>query len=57
MGSTMEWNAIRSEAEYEAALAEVSAYFSDDLEPGTADGDCFEKLMTRICDYESRQVM
>lgn len=50
----MPWQAIRSEKEYEAALAEVSAYFSEDLEPGSADADCFERLVEGIRAWEAR---
>lgn len=50
----MELRPIRTEAEYEMALSEVSAYFSDDLDPGTADAECFERLCEMIQAYEAK---
>ena len=32
---------IRTKADYKRALREVSAYFDDEPEPGSADGDRF----------------
>jgi HTH-type transcriptional regulator/antitoxin HigA len=41
---------LRTEAEYEAALAEVDRLWGAKL--GTADGDRLDQLSTRIVDYE-----
>jgi HTH-type transcriptional regulator/antitoxin HigA len=49
----MELRPIRTEAEYEMALSEVSAYFSEELDPGTADAECFERLCQMIQAYEA----
>jgi HTH-type transcriptional regulator/antitoxin HigA len=43
---------IRTEADYDAALAEVDALM--DAVPGTADGDRFDVLVTLIEAYEAR---
>ena len=53
-GIKMELRPIRTEAEYEMALSEVSAYFSDELDPGTADAECFERLCQMIQAYEAK---
>lgn len=45
---------IRTEADYEWALAEVTKYFDDQPEPGTPDGDRFDVLSTLIEAYEDR---
>ena len=45
---------IRTDADYKAALREVSAYFDQEPEPGTADGDRFEILLTLVEAYEAR---
>ncbi|HYD79203.1 MAG TPA: hypothetical protein VEC06_05295 [Paucimonas sp.] len=49
----MDLRPIRTEAEYEMALSEVSAYFSEELDPCSADGECFEKLVEMIHAYEA----
>lgn len=46
---------ICTEAEYKAALSEVSAYFDNEPEPGTEDGDRFGILLTLIEHYETQQ--
>ena len=46
---------IRTESDYKAALREVSAYFDNEPEPGTEDGDRFEILLTLIEVYEAKQ--
>ena len=46
---------IRTESDYKAALREVSAYFDNEPEPGTEDGDRFEILLTLIEAYEAKQ--
>lgn len=45
---------IHTEADYKAALSEVSAYFDDEPSPGTPDGDRFEILLTLVAAYEAR---
>jgi HTH-type transcriptional regulator/antitoxin HigA len=50
----MELKPIRTEAEYEVALREVSAYFDDEPTPGTAEGDRFEILVMLVEAYEAR---
>lgn len=45
---------IHNEADYQAALKAVSAYFDNEPEPGTEDADRFEVLLTLIQAYESR---
>ena len=46
---------IHTEADYKAALSEVSAYFDDEPFPGTPDGDRFEILLTLVAAYEARR--
>lgn len=46
---------IRTENDYKAALREVSAYFDNEPEPDTEDGDRFEILLTLIEAYEAKQ--
>jgi HTH-type transcriptional regulator/antitoxin HigA len=52
----MEIRPIRTEADHEAALAEVEVFFDMDSEPepGTPDGDRFDVLATLIAAYEAR---
>lgn len=45
---------IRTKADYKRALREVSAYFNDEPEPGSEDGDRFEILATLVEAYEAR---
>lgn len=45
---------VRTENDYKAALGELSAYFDNEPEPGTDDGDRFEILVTLVEAYESR---
>ena len=45
---------IRTKADYKRALREVSAYFDDEPEPGSADGDRFEILTTLVEAYETK---
>lgn len=45
---------IRTDADYKAALREVSTYFDQEPEPGTPDGDRFEILLTLVEAYEAR---
>ncbi|MFZ6744914.1 helix-turn-helix domain-containing protein [Undibacterium sp. JH2W] len=48
----MELKIIRTVAEYNTALSEVSAYFDEQPVPGTPDGDRFEILMMLVERYE-----
>lgn len=50
----MEIRLIHTEADYQAALREVSAYFDNEPEPDTPDGDRFEILLTLVEAYEAR---
>ena len=45
---------IRTKADYKRALREVSAYFDNEPEPGSADGDRFEILTTLVEAYEAK---
>ncbi|ATP50898.1 transcriptional regulator [Pseudomonas putida] len=45
---------IRTDDEYRAALKEVSPLFDNEPEPGTADGDAFEVMITLIEAYEAK---
>ena len=45
---------IRTKTDHKAALRELSAYFDNEPEPGTADGDRFEILATLVKAYEAR---
>lgn len=45
---------IRNEQDYKAALRELSAYFENEPEPGTEDGDRFEVLATLVEVYEAK---
>lgn len=46
---------IHNEDDYRAALRELSAYFNNEPEPGSDDGDRFEVLATLVEAYEARQ--
>ncbi|MDR2839200.1 MAG: transcriptional regulator [Azonexus sp.] len=50
----MEIHPIRTEADYKAALREVSACFDNEPAPGTAAGDRFEILLTLVEAYEAK---
>ncbi len=50
----MDIRPIRTQADYEAALAEVSPLFDNEPEPGTPQGDRFEVLATLIEAYERK---
>lgn len=45
---------IRTKADYKRALRELSAYFDNEPEPGSEDGDRFEILATLVEAYESK---
>lgn len=44
---------IRNETDHKAALRELSAYFDNEPEPGSAAGDRFEILLTLAAAYET----
>lgn len=46
---------IHSEEDYRAALKDVSALFENEPEPGTAEGDYFDIMITLIEAYEAKQ--
>ena len=50
----MEIRPIRTDVDYKTALREVSAYFDNEPEPDTPDGDRFEILLTLVEAYEAR---
>jgi HTH-type transcriptional regulator/antitoxin HigA len=50
----MEIRPIKTEEDYKAALREVSAFFDNEPEPGSADGDRFEVLITLVEAYEAK---
>jgi HTH-type transcriptional regulator/antitoxin HigA len=45
---------LRSEADYEAALAEIARYFAKEPKPGTSAADRFDLLALVIEDYEAK---
>lgn len=45
---------IRTKSDYKRALREVSAYFDNEPEPGSEDGDRFEILATLVEAYEAK---
>jgi len=45
---------IRTEADYKAALRDLSAYFDNEPAPDTDDGDRFEILATLVEAYEAK---
>lgn len=50
----MDIKPIHNENEYALALREASAFFENQPEPGTPDGDRFELLLMVIESYESK---
>lgn len=46
---------IHTKADYRLALKEVSAYFDNQPQPGTPEGNRFEVLLTLVESYENRQ--
>ncbi|WP_434709509.1 helix-turn-helix domain-containing protein [Pseudomonas sp. R1-1] len=46
---------IHTEEEYRAALKEVSAFFDNEPEPDTPQGDYFDVMITLIEAYEAKQ--
>ncbi len=45
---------LRTEADYDAALAAIEPFFEKEPEPGSPDADAFELLLLVIGDYERR---
>ncbi|MFT0865591.1 helix-turn-helix domain-containing protein [Pseudomonas sp. CAM1A] len=45
---------IRTDVEYRAALKEIAPLFENEPEPGTAEGDAFEVMITLIEAYEAK---
>lgn len=45
---------IHTEADYQATLREVSAFFDSEPEPGSPEGDRFEVLLTLVEAYEAK---
>ena len=45
---------LRSAEDYDAALRIVSAYFNDEPEPGSPEGDHFEMLIMLLAAYEEK---
>ena len=50
----MDIRPIRTKADYKAALREVSAYFDNEPEPRTPEGDRFDVLLTLVEAYEAK---
>ena len=50
----MEIRPIHTKADYKAALREVSAYFDNEPELSTPDGNRFEVLLTLVEAYEAK---
>ncbi len=50
----MEIRAIRNEADYDWALAEIDRYFKHEPKPGTTDAERFDVLAALIEAYEAR---
>jgi HTH-type transcriptional regulator/antitoxin HigA len=48
----MDVRPLRNERDYDWAIREVTRYFEDQPDPGTADGDRFAVLSTLIQQYE-----
>src|ERR1035437_2586512 len=50
----MEIRPIHTEADYKAAMREVSAFFENEPEPESPEGDRFEVLLTLVEAYETK---
>ncbi len=50
----MDIRPLHSEADYDAALAEIERYFVDEPVPGSEDADRFDLLALVIADYEAK---
>ncbi|WP_027052438.1 helix-turn-helix domain-containing protein [Mesorhizobium erdmanii] len=46
---------IKTEADYDWAIAEITKYFENEPEPGSLDGDRFDVLATLIEAYEDKR--
>jgi HTH-type transcriptional regulator/antitoxin HigA len=51
---TVDIRPIRTEEDYQATLREVSAFFDEEPEPGSPEGDRFEVLLTLLEAYEAK---
>ena len=49
-----EVRALRNEADYDAALKMISAYFETEPAPGSGNADHFDRLALAIADYEAK---
>jgi HTH-type transcriptional regulator / antitoxin HigA len=45
---------LRTDEDYEWALAEIERYFDKEPDPGTPEGDRFDVLAALIADYEAK---
>jgi HTH-type transcriptional regulator / antitoxin HigA len=45
---------LRTEADYESALAEIERYFDKEPKPGTHEADHFDLLALALEEYESK---
>ena len=50
----MDIRPLRTEADYDAALAAIEAFFDDEPDPGSPEADAFDLLALVIADYERR---
>lgn len=50
----MDIRPLHSEADYDAALAEIERYFVNEPAPGSEDADRFDLLALVIADYEAK---
>jgi HTH-type transcriptional regulator/antitoxin HigA len=50
----MDLHPLRTEEDYRTAMREVSAYFDQEPEPGTPEGDRFEILLTLVKAFEAK---
>jgi HTH-type transcriptional regulator/antitoxin HigA len=50
----MDIRPIRNEEDYRATMREISAFFDNEPEPGTPEGDRFEILLTLAEAYEAK---
>jgi HTH-type transcriptional regulator / antitoxin HigA len=51
----MEISPIRNDDDYQSTLREISAFFDNEPEPGSLEGDRFEVLLTLVEAYEAKQ--
>jgi len=50
----MDIRPLRTEADHDAALAAIEAFFDDEPDPGSPEADAFDLLALVIADYERR---